>query len=106
MPVCGVEMRKPAVEPLLAPLLRKAVDIGITPHEQIGSGTPIETARMMLLTPPEAPRNFITKSRGMHTAMIPAMKNPMMSQGAIIANTFQNVMQNSKSISIFNLSSK
>ena len=98
IPVCGVEMRKPAVAPLLAPFLRKAVEIGITPQEQIGSGTPIMTARMMLLIPPEVPRKRITKSRGRHTAMIPAMKNPMISHGAIIANTFQNAVQNSKMV--------
>ena len=98
-------MRKPAVAPLLAPFLRKAVEIGITPQEQIGRGTPIMTARMMLLIPPEAPRKRITKSRGRHTAMIPAMKNPMISHGAIIENTFQRALQNSISIFIFHLSS-
>jgi hypothetical protein len=32
------------------------------------------------------------------------MRKPMMSQGAIIANTFQNVLQKSKIASIFYLS--
>jgi hypothetical protein len=104
IPVWGVEMRNPAVAPLLAPFLRKAVDIGITPQEQIGSGTPIDTARIMLLIPPESPRKRITKSRGRQTAIIPAMRKPMMSQGAIIANTFQNVLQKSKIAYILYLS--
>ena len=76
----------------------------ITPQEQIGSGTPIDTARIMLLIPPESPRKRITKSRGRQTAIIPAMRKPMMSQGAIIANTFQNVLRKSRIISIFHFS--
>ena len=35
-------MRNPAVAPLLAPALRKPVEIGITPQEQIGSVDPLK----------------------------------------------------------------
>jgi hypothetical protein len=56
------------------------------------------TARTILFMPPEAPRKRITRSRGRYTAMVPAMKNPMMSHGAITANTFQNAVQNSKMV--------
>ena len=43
-PVCGVLMRKPIAEPLLAPVRRRPMPAGITPHEQRGSGTPRTTA--------------------------------------------------------------
>ena len=39
-PVCGVAMRNEATAPLLAPSLRSDIAVGITPHEQRGSGMP------------------------------------------------------------------
>ena len=39
-PVAGVEIKKLTLAPLLAPSLRIAIDVGITPQLQIGSGTP------------------------------------------------------------------
>ena len=44
MPVWGVEMRKAAVAPRLAPELRMAAATGTTPQEHSGSGTPSRTA--------------------------------------------------------------
>ena len=87
MPVCGVEMRRAAVGPFPAPCLRSPAAIGSTPHEQIGSGTPIATARRMPRKPELPPIMRFTQLRGIHTAMIPAIRNPNTSHGAIIANT-------------------
>ena len=37
-------MRNPTLAPLLAPSLRIAIDVGITPQLQIGRGTPNNAA--------------------------------------------------------------
>ena len=39
-PVCGVEVRKDTVAPLLAPSFRNDMAVGITPQEQSGKGMP------------------------------------------------------------------
>ena len=39
-PVAGVEIKKLTLAPLLAPSLRSAIEVGITPQLQIGSGMP------------------------------------------------------------------
>ncbi len=88
-PVCGVEIRNPAVAPRPAPCRRSPVEIGITPHEQIGSGTPTSTARSTPAIPVCPPSHRITSPRGSHVASTPAMKNPPNSQGDIRANTPQ-----------------
>ena len=43
-PVCGVAIRKEVVAPLDAPSLRSDIAVGITPHEQSGSGMPSKAA--------------------------------------------------------------
>ena len=89
-PVCGVEMRRAAVGPFPAPCLRSPAAIGSTPHEQIGSGTPIATARRMPPKPELPPIMRLTQLRGIQTAMIPAIRNPNTSHGDIMANTCTN----------------
>ena len=65
---------------------------GSTPHEQIGSGTPIATARRMPQKPELPPIMRFTQLRGIHTAIIPAIRNPNTSHGAIMANTWTNAI--------------
>jgi len=44
-PVAGVEIKKETEAPRLAPSLRRAIAVGITPQEQIGRGTPKSVAQ-------------------------------------------------------------
>ena len=69
--------------------------IGNTPHEQTGSGTPIATARRMPPMPELPPIMRLTQFLGIHTAMIPAIRNPNTSHGAIMANTCTNAIKTS-----------
>lgn len=39
-PVCGVDIKKETVAPLLAPFLLNEIPVGITPQEHKGSGMP------------------------------------------------------------------
>ena len=44
MPVCGVAMRNDATAPFDAPSFFSPTAVGMTPHEQSGSGTPSKAA--------------------------------------------------------------
>ena len=81
--------------PFPAPLRRSPVAIGRTPHEQIGSGTPTSTARSMPENPELPPITRFTHALGIHTAMMPAARNPATSHGDIAANTSANEIDSS-----------
>ena len=75
IPDSGVEIRKAAVAPLLAPCRRKLAAAGTTPQLHKGMGTPIAEALMMLETF-SFPRCFATKSSERKAFRIPATKKP------------------------------
>ena len=88
-PVAGVEMRKLTLAPLLAPSLRSAIDVGITPQLQIGSGTPKSAAHS---TDMKLDLEIFGTYRwfGTHTCKIPASKKPSSRNGAISENSVMN----------------
>jgi hypothetical protein len=74
-PVSGVDMRKAAVAPLLAPCCRKLAAAGTTPQLHKGIGTPRAEALMMLENFP-LPRCLATKSSERKAFNSPATKKP------------------------------
>ncbi len=53
-PVSGVDIMNAVVAPLLAPCLRRPIETGTTPQEQMGKGIPIRDAlrtEVILLLP-------------------------------------------------------
>ena len=74
-PVCGVEVRKEAAAPLLAPLSRRLAVTGMTPQEQSGMGTPTREATMMDLRPGLPSLDSIQPSR-IQRCKAPATRNP------------------------------
>jgi hypothetical protein len=81
-PVCGVEMRKDTVAPFDAPSRYSDVAVGITPHEQSGSGMPNRAAhsteRKLLPASLSAYMRCGTNSRS-----IPATRKPNSRYGVI-----------------------
>ena len=88
-PVAGVEMRKLTLAPLLAPSFRRAIDVGITPQLQIGSGTPNRAAHS---TDMKFDLEILGTYRwfGTHTCKMPASKKPSSRNGAISENSVIN----------------
>jgi hypothetical protein len=74
-PVSGVDIRKAAVAPLLAPCRRKLAAAGTTPQLHKGMGTPRAEALMMLENFP-LPRCLATKSSERKAFNSPATKKP------------------------------
>lgn len=74
-PVCGVEVRKDAAAPLLAPLSRRLAVTGMTPQEQSGMGTPTSEARTMDFRPGLPSLDSIQASL-IHRCSAPATRNP------------------------------
>ena len=88
-PVAGVEIKKLTLAPLLAPSLRIAIEVGITPQLQIGSGTPNSAAHSTELKfDLEILGTY--KAFGIHTWMTPASKKPSSKNGAISENSVIN----------------
>lgn len=74
-PDSGVDIKKAAVAPLLAPRLRSSDATGITLHEQRGSGTPISEARITERVPLRDKIREMVDS-GMNALIRPAMAKP------------------------------
>ena len=97
-PVAGVEIKKLTLAPLLAPSLRSAIDVGITPQLQIGSGTPNNADQSTDLK--FGFEIFGTyKWFGTHTCKMPASKKPSSRNGAISENSVMNCQTNFSRIS-------
>lgn len=74
-PVCGVEARKDAVAPRLAPCFLSVAARGMTPQEQIGIGTPIKAA-LNAQKKPRPPRCLRTYSLDISSDSMPAKRKP------------------------------
>ena len=74
-PVWGVAMRKETTAPLLAPSRRRDMAVGMTPHEQRGSGTP-KMAALMTERKVLPLKYFVYHPSGMKACMMPARRNP------------------------------
>ena len=103
-PVVGVDTRKLSVELLLAPSFLSEAATGITPHEQIGKGTPNNDALKIdqkLFLPKWRVMNFVPKN----TCSNPAMNIPNNRYGAMESqrSTIALIMSKMNSISVANL---
>ena len=97
-PVAGVEIKKLTLAPLLAPSLRSAIEVGITPQLQIGSGMPNKADQSTdLKFGFEILGTY--KWFGTHTCRIPASKKPSNRNGAISENSVMNCQTNFSRIS-------
>ena len=93
-PDSGVEIKNAEVDALLAPDFFNDTAVGMTEHEQRGSGTPIIEA---LITAQRLfpPNHLLTCSSEIKALINPASKNPNIKYGADVTTYFHNELINS-----------
>jgi hypothetical protein len=105
-PDSGVEIRKAAVAPLLAPCSLSEAAAGSTPHDQSGIGIPKRAAFMTEINLP-LPRCFATYEGERNIFSRPPIMRPnriyMEDSSSSAQDSFRIVVINGKSVSMFSL---